>query len=398
MEKYAFEKRDFARLARVRCRERRATSPTIDEIQAEFARPDWNESTIAHKECPFAATPPLPLTPRPPRQPKPPPRSIDAAPRAIAKSPQNVSFREPIVEPQKFIYLPPIVQPGWRSPRSSLRNKSPKTAAEDGKSDFGFRQTRVVGLTDCSQVNIEGLPPSPNNRTIIIKTHRSYSVVDDVTGMTQFSGVATAVNSVPIDAELNALVFEESQGHDFQETMKFASCCATKMASRGDTAFLLSESTLSNSFVEPRRSPRLQARRKRKADDEDNKETKGVAPAETDLDVELHEPVRKRRKAVSTAKKVICKSLKVFATIPIELSVEAGIGQYKAKIAFRKTPEQRQLEVRESMMGSPARRAIAFDDHDGDMVFSPRRLITPRRHPFTPRQQLTSRYVELSRL
>jgi len=70
-------------------------------------------------------------------------------------------------------------------------------------------------------VNIEGLPPSPNNRTIIIKTHRSYSVVDDVTGMTQFSGVATAVNSVPIDAELNALVFEESQGHDFQETMKF---------------------------------------------------------------------------------------------------------------------------------------------------------------------------------
>ena len=47
-------------------------------------------------------------------------------------------------------------------------------------------------------------------------------------------------------------------------------------------------------------------------------------------------------------------------------------------------------------MGSPARRAIAFDDHDGDMVFSPRRLITPRRRPFTPRQQLTSRYVEVT--
>ncbi|CBY41972.1 unnamed protein product [Oikopleura dioica] len=221
MEKYACEKLDFARLARGRCRERRATSPTIAEIQAEFARPDWNESTIAHKDCPFVATPPPPLTPRSPRQPKPPPRSIDAAPRANAKSPQNVTFREPIVEPQNCIHLPPIVQPGWRSPRSSLRNKSTKTAAEDGKSDFGFRQTRVVGLTDCSRVDIKGLPPSPNNRTIIIKTHRSYSVVDDVTGMTQFSGVATAVSSVPIDAELNALVFEESQGHDFQETMKF---------------------------------------------------------------------------------------------------------------------------------------------------------------------------------
>ena len=41
------------------------------------------------------------------------------------------------------------------------------------------------------------------------------------------------------------------------------------MATRADTAFALSESTISHEFLElPRRSPRIQARRKRKADED----------------------------------------------------------------------------------------------------------------------------------
>ncbi|CBY36518.1 unnamed protein product [Oikopleura dioica] len=210
------------------------------------------------------------------------------------------------------------------------------------------------------------------------------------------------------------------------------------MATRADTAFALSESTISQEFLElPRRSPRIQARRKRKADEDfcddlsrtiqlpkkdsmrgkinrrirtatrkiadkvakkllneaqnvvdalskDKDEEKVVGGSSEGrrsadaFNIDVHEPEAKRQKTVSTAKKVICKSLKVFATIPIELTVAAGVGQYKAQFTFRKTPEQRQREVRESILCSPARRAITFDERDED-VFSPRRAISSRR-------------------
>ncbi|CBY19684.1 unnamed protein product [Oikopleura dioica] len=423
MEDYAWEKRNFARLARARYQHRRASDPSIEEIQASFQAPEWNESTIAHKACPLVSAP-SPLMPRPPRNsprlPQPLPRSNKTSLESKPKSPQR--FKQPIVESQKGLHHPPIVQSGWQSPRSSLRQQSTQKFTEHGRSD-------------CSTVDILGLPVSKNDRTITIKTHRSYSVVDDVTGITEFSGVATAVDMVPIDAELNALVFEKSRGYDFNETMKFAPCCRTQMATRADTAFALSESAISQEFLElPRRSPRIQARRKRKADEDScddvsramqlpkkdsmrgkinrrirtatrkiadkvakkllneaqnalskDKDEEKVAGGSSEgrrsadaLNIDVHEPEVKRRKTVSTAKKVICKSLKVFATIQIELTVAAGVGQYKAQFTFRKTPEQRQREVRESILCSPARRAITFDERDED-VFSPRRAISSRR-------------------
>ncbi|CBY12914.1 unnamed protein product [Oikopleura dioica] len=224
MEDYAWEKRNFARLARARYQQRSAADPSIEEIQASFQAPEWNESTIAHKACPLVSAP-SPLMPRPPRNsprlPQPLPRSNKTSLDSKPKSPQMVTFKEPIVESQKGLHHPPIVQPGWQSPRSSLRQQATQKFAEHGRSGYRLGQTRVVGLTDCSTVDILGLPVSKNARTITIKTHRSYSVVDDVTGITEFSGVATAVNMVPIDAELNALVFEKSRGYDFNETMKF---------------------------------------------------------------------------------------------------------------------------------------------------------------------------------